>query len=116
MQAPHKIIPRDFAGSRPSDKRPSRVGGPDFILGKVPFPNAEIDRLCGHTQPLFAFPQRLVLVYQISNIDTRTDIPSKLSLRVVTWHALVRYPAIFAIVSPQTILHNERLPRIECAG
>src|SRR5215468_7494388 len=116
MHPAHKIDQRDFAGSRPSNKRSSGIGGPDLILAKVPFPNAQIDGLRGHTHPFFAFPQRLVLIYQFSNIDTRTDVSSKHSLRVIAWYALVGYPAILVIVSSQAILHNEWLPRIECAG
>ena len=34
----------------------------------------------------------------------------------MAWHALVRYPAILAIVSPKPVLHNKWLPRIECLG
>src|SRR6266478_9687636 len=34
----------------------------------------------------------------------------------MAWDALVRYPAILAIVSSQPVLHNEWLPRVECAG
>src|SRR5262249_23263485 len=93
---------------------PSSIGGPDLIFAQVPFPNSEINRVRGHTHPFFALPQRLVLVYQLCNIDTRTDVPGKSSLRVMAWDALVRYPAILAIISPQAILHNEWLPRIEC--
>src|SRR6516162_4708190 len=99
MQPAHKILQRDFAGRRQSKECPSRIGGPDLICGQVPFPNTEIDRLGGYTHSFFALSQRLVLVYQLSNIDTRTDISGKPSLRVMARHALVRYPAILAIVS-----------------
>jgi hypothetical protein len=37
-------------------------------------------------------------------------------LRIIAWDALVRDPAILAIVSSQPVLHHEWLPRIECAG
>ena len=86
------------------------------FFAQVPFPNSEINRLRCNAHPFFTLPQGLVLVYQLSNIDTRTDVPGKFSLRVMAWHALVRYPAILPIVSPQAILHNEWLPRIECLG
>src|SRR5204863_2518915 len=102
----NKVFQRDFAGSRQTKKRPSRIRGPDLIFAQIPFPNTEINRLRGHTHPFFTLPQGLVLVYQLSNIDTRTDVPGKSSLRVLAWHALVRYPAILPIVSTQAILHN----------
>src|SRR4029450_4163597 len=34
----------------------------------------------------------------------------------MTCHPLIRKPAILAIVSPEPVLHNEWLPRIECLG
>src|SRR5262249_24061934 len=79
-------------------------------------PGPEFNRIRGHTHPLFALTQRLVLAYQLGNIDTRTDVTGKPTLGIMAWHAMVRYPAILAIVSPQAILHNEWLPRIECLG
>src|SRR5262249_41358377 len=70
----------------------------------------------GHTHPFFALSQSLVLVYQLRNIDTRTDVPGKRSLYVISRDALVRYPSILAIVSPQAVLHNVWLPRVQCVG
>src|SRR5215216_6414781 len=116
MKPANKVFQRDVAGSRQTKKRPSCIRGPDLIFVQVPFPNTEIDRLRGHTHSFFALPQRFILVYQLSDIDTRTDVPGKPSLRILAWHSLIGYPAILAIVSTQAISHNEWLSRIECLG
>src|SRR5947207_11285698 len=98
MQPAHKIVQPDFAGSRPSKKRPSRIGGPDLIFAEVPFPHTEINRLRGHTHPFFAFPQRLVLVYQLSNIAHEPMYPANLpcgSSRGAPWSDIQRYSPSF---------------------
>src|SRR5438045_9733276 len=87
-----KVFQRDFAGSRQTKKRPSRIRGPDLIFAQIPFPNPEINRLRGHTHPFLTLPQGLVLVYQLSNIDTRPDVPGKSSLRCYAWRHTGRSP------------------------
>ena len=70
MKPGNKIFQRDCAGSRAVPGARVSIGGPDLIFAQVPFPNPKIDRLRGHTHPFFALTQRLVLVYQLSDVDT----------------------------------------------
>src|SRR5438034_3063867 len=108
-----KIFERDFSRSRPSQKSASRIGSPHLIVAQVPFPNSQISRIRSQTHAFLAFAQSLLLVYQFSDVHTCTDIAGELSLRVIARDAVVRNPAILAIISPQPILHKKRLACVE---
>src|SRR6266480_498474 len=86
----------------------------NFIAPNVPSPHDKSSRIRRETHPLLAFPQSLLLVYQFSDVHARTDVASEVFLSVIARHTAIRNPAIFAVVASQAILHDERLPRLEC--
>src|SRR6266480_6753315 len=85
----------------------------NFIAPNVPSPHDKSSRIRRETHPLLAFPQSLLLVYQFSDVHARTDVASEVFLSVVARHSGVRNPAIFAVVTFQPILHDERPPGIK---
>src|SRR5207302_1600730 len=50
----------------------------------------------------------------IGNVNPRTYVPGKRTVRVHSWHSDIEDPAVFSIVAPQAILHVERFSPIEC--
>src|SRR6266516_5010745 len=85
----------------------------NFIAPNVPSPHDKSSRIRRETHPLLAIPQSLLLVYQFSDVHARTDVASEVLLRVIARHTAIRNPAILAVVTPQPVLHDERLPGIE---
>src|SRR5262249_21025005 len=116
MYLRHEIFERDFSRRRPAQNGSPRVRSPDFVCSKVPFPNSKVN--CGRCQShaLLTLSQRLIFGDQLGDVYTRSDITGECSLRVITWDAVVRYPAIIAIGSSQPVLHNEKLPHVERVG
>src|SRR5215510_11319066 len=113
MYTRHEILERDLSRGRPSEQRPPRVGCPDLIRCQVPFPNSQVNRLRCEAHTLLTLPQRLVLGHQLCNVHARSDVTGEIPSRVIPRHALVRDPAILAVVTSEPVLHDERLPSIE---
>src|SRR5206468_7193037 len=85
----------------------------NFIAPDVPSPHDKSSRIRRETHPLLAFSQSLPLVYQFSDVHARTDVASEVFLSVVARHTAIRNPAIFAVVTSQPVLHDERFPGIK---
>src|SRR5947208_12259259 len=85
----------------------------NFIAPNVPGPHDKSSRIRRETHPLLAFPQSPLLVYQFSDVHARTDVTGEAFLRVIARHTTIRNPAIIAVVTPQPVLHDVRLPGIE---
>src|SRR5439155_12625069 len=56
MNPRNKMFERDFSGSRPSPKSPSRVRDPGLIFAQLPFPNPQMNRACRQSHALFPYP------------------------------------------------------------
>ena len=57
--------------------------------------------------------QRFLLLQQISNIDTGTDISQKIPVLAKARHSAVRDEAIFTIMASEAIFHRKWLPCIK---
>ena len=44
----------------------------------------------------------------VRDVDARADVAGEAALRIVAWHAVVRDPAILAVVTAKPILQHER--------
>src|SRR5204863_120711 len=66
---------------------------------------------CAETQ--LACAQRLLNLLALMNIDARADIAEKVAAGRGAGDAMIQYPAILAIIAPQTVLHLEWFARVE---
>src|SRR5438552_12891530 len=88
----------------------------NFIAPNVPSPHDKSSRIRRETHPLLTFSQSLLLVYQFRDVHARSNVAGEVFLSVVARHTVIRNPAIFAIVTSQPVLNDERLPGIKCLG
>src|SRR5260370_36124780 len=104
-------------GNRPLEwelkKSPRFVGHPQFVRYHVEFPHTEMRGVRCECNALLEFMQPPLLLQQIGNIYTGTDIAPKISMHTKTWRSAARTEAIFTILTPDAILHRERFTCIE---
>src|SRR5215470_14322099 len=116
MHTRKTVFQFEFSGGWQSHKSTARFRTPELIFAEVPLPQSEIGRIHRQTYPLLAFAQSLFLGYRFGDVHTRSDIAREVFLGVVTRHALIGNPAVFAIVTAQPVLHHERLPGVKGFG
>src|SRR4051812_35284217 len=49
----------------------------------------------------------------VGDVHARADVASKVVLRYITRHTVVRNPAVFSVMPAQTVLHGKGTPRVE---
>ena len=110
------VFQLDLSGSRQSQENTACFRAPELIFADVPLPQSEFGRGHRQTHPFLAFAQSLFLVYRFGDVHTRSNVTSKNFFGVVTRHAVILEPAIFAIVTSEAVLHNKRRACVEGRG
>src|SRR4029077_8980638 len=90
------------------------VRHPKFVGGGIHLPHPEMSCFGRENNSFLEFVQSLFLFHYFCDVPAGADVAGEPSLRVMACHALIRNPAILAIISSQPVLHNKWLPRIEC--
>src|SRR5262249_26361029 len=73
----------------------------------------EVSRVRCETHALLRFSQRLLFSHQFSDVHARSNIAGEISVRVISRNAVIGDPAVFAVVTPQPVLHGKRFARVE---
>src|SRR5262249_51967467 len=67
-------------------------------------------------QTPFALAQLLLNLHALSDVYARADVAEKVAAGRESRDAMIQYPAVLAVIAPQTILHLKWLPRLEGRG
>src|SRR5215813_11992500 len=89
--------------------KPLCIHGTHPFVSQVPTAAGHSSRhvVCYQTQLFLGDSQRLLCFFTFCNVNARTDISSKRVFRTKEWDALIQYPAVHTVMSPQPILHLE---------
>jgi hypothetical protein len=73
-------------------------------------------RLLRMKQQTGKFTRRFLGLFPLGNVQTRSNVTSEVSLIVVSRPACIGNPPIFAVMAPEPVFHDKRLPRVKCPG
>src|SRR5262245_39012360 len=112
MESPEKALPGGFL------RRHTRVGAPPVadkgvITVCITLISEAGNRRNHRTETQHACAQRLLNLLAFMNIDARADIAEEVAAGRETGDTMIQYPAILAVIAPQTVLHLEWFARVE---
>src|SRR5262245_24671138 len=109
-----ELAVRDLIVWRELKELTNFVGDPDPVGDGIKLPHPELRGFGGKRNAFLELMERSLLSKQVCDIHTWADVASKRAVRVITGHSVIRNPAIFAVISSEPVLHDERFARVEC--